>query len=879
MGFHHRAGAQRQSNKRHKNSNASKRSIARKSGGKIEKLSRGNPKMAALNKKSSTKLSAKTKKHQKKNRQAKLDRLRRGVLGAGLILGNKAGNSNAVVLNVGIINLSITGSGSEENLLEQSMVNFLQIHSTRSENVGVESERKEMEVDNEGKDFQRNGYAAKYAMFQKQKCRLLTTHDFLNKHEENLLSADDSRILAALDLARVCQVLMFILDTTDVVNGNGTDENEQLDDMLSETGERLLNAVKAQGLGSKIYCIATGDGSNGKAQQKYASRLATTVISPSCKLITLQNIIHSSAEAIDAHTKAQMSLLCRNLALGGGGSVGAKWTLLRPFIVSEGFDYLQDKEELCIRGYISGHVPWSCRDLVHVPNVGTFRAKSAVISKLSDSKRKSDDVCMHNKDDNVTIINSGKQQLEMFATPNALDGEQNLIGFEDDDMDDASDGESANLDSKENKEGINTGSIEMWSSYQSAWLADASADAIAELQDDDIDNRTTLLNGNNDPFNSNRSTGEITEDADANELTKKQFREEQAFPDEIELQQDMAARDRLARYRSVKSFRESEWDPLENLPDDYSKLYAFRGIKGIERELIEEQERRVEFGSDPVTSNIFENNDHMDSIHDDEEDESVLLECIPAGTFISLTLEKVSFDQVRLISGISVLCAVTLLEHENKASVCQMSVQMGNSCEPGDTPVKSKDVLTIRCGWRTWQARPIYSETNLNSNKHKYSRFLTPHSHLTASVYGPVTFGNAPVLMFREADKALNNSLDATDRRQLIAIGSMTTSDPNRVIVKRAILTGFPTRVHKRHAVVRYMFFNPEDVKWFKPAQLTTKHGLVGNIISSVGEHGTMKCLFNKGVLQHDTVCLVLYKRVFPKFVDKEGCGSDLVVL
>ena len=238
-------------------------------------------------------------------------------------------------------------------------------------------------------------------------------------------------------------------------------------------------------------------------------------------------------------------------------------------------------------------------------------------------------------------------------------------------------------------------------------------------------------------------------------------------------------------------------------------------------------------------------------------------------------LNTIKFNRI----GISVLCAVTLLEHENKASVCQMSVQMGNSCEPGDTPVKSKDVLTIRCGWRTWQARPIYSETNLNSNKHKYSRFLTPHSHLTASVYGPVTFGNVPVLMFREADKTLNNSLDATDRRQLIAIGSMTTSDPNRIIVKRAILTGFPTRVHKRHAVVRYMFFNPEDVKWFKPAQLTTKHGLVGNIISSVGEHGTMKCLFNKGVLQHDTVCLVLYKRVFPKFVDKEGCGSDLVVL
>ena len=30
---------------------------------------------------------------------------------------------------------------------------------------------------------------------------------------------------------------------------------------------------------------------------------------------------------------------------------------------------------------------------------------------------------------------------------------------------------------------------------------------------------------------------------------------------------------------------------------------------------------------------------------------------------------------------------------------------------------------------------------------------------------------------------------------------------------EQMILTGFPTRVHKRHATVKYMFYNPEDVK------------------------------------------------------------------
>jgi pre-rRNA-processing protein TSR1 len=99
----------------------------------------------------------------------------------------------------------------------------------------------------------------------------------------------------------------------------------------------------------------------------------------------------------------------------------------------------------------------------------------------------------------------------------------------------------------------------------------------------------------------------------------------------------------------------------------------------------------------------------------------------------------------------------------------------------------------------------------------------------------------------------------------------MLGADADRIVIKRIILTGFPVRVHKRHATVKYMFYDPEDVKWFKPAGLHTKHGLQGNIVQSVGEHGTMKCLFNAPIKQHDTVCLPLYKRIFPKYAASSG--------
>jgi hypothetical protein len=47
----------------------------------------------------------------------------------------------------------------------------------------------------------------------------------------------------------------------------------------------------------------------------------------------------------------------------------------------------------------------------------------------------------------------------------------------------------------------------------------------------------------------------------------------------------------------------------------------------------------------------------------------------------------------------------------------------------------------------------------------------------------------------------------------LVAMGSFVGVDPDRIIVKRILLTGIPVKVKRRHAVVKHMFFNPDDVK------------------------------------------------------------------
>jgi pre-rRNA-processing protein TSR1 len=70
---------------------------------------------------------------------------------------------------------------------------------------------------------------------------------------------------------------------------------------------------------------------------------------------------------------------------------------------------------------------------------------------------------------------------------------------------------------------------------------------------------------------------------DANKISQKHVKytdlEERAkddmdFPDEIETPH-VEARTRFNKYRGIKTLRNCDWDPYENLPEEYSKLWRF----------------------------------------------------------------------------------------------------------------------------------------------------------------------------------------------------------------------------------------------------------------------------------------------------------------
>jgi len=467
-----------------------------------------------------------------------------------------------------------------------------------------------------------------------------------------------------------------------------------------------------------------------------------------------------------------------------------------------------------------------------------------------------------------------RESLEMFAAPDALDGEQNLVGFDeadeefhDDDYDGA---EKANAEAEAFARPVG------WSDYQSAWL-----DALDSGEGGDLDHGE-LAEELNKKSSASVAGGNTMDIDDANEVSeedrlalleerRKQQQEHNEFPDEVQVADDEKARDRFARYRYLASFKKSYWDPKENLPDSYASIYHFSSFKSTQRDVMGDMKDLVKTAerSDwkflKTSTNVEKPpQDAMEAASD--EDEEYLEGCVPTGSYVTILLESVKPEDYSKLGGNPLVSAATLLAHENKVSMLHMGLSNCRDVSLSETPVKSKDVLTFRCGWRTWTGRPIFSQNNLNCDKHKFERYMPgAGSFFAASVFGPITYTPCPVLVFRTIN----------GMKELVAFGSMIGADADRTIVKRIILTGYPVRVHKRHASVKYMFSDPEDVKWFKPAGLTTKHGLNGKIEQSVGEHGTMKCLFNAPIKQHDTVCLCLYKRVYPKFADDSEATEE----
>jgi len=861
-GHSHRSGGLKQTNKKNKRTKSSKRSIKDSMGGRVNKSSAGRQTIA-----------------QSKADRRHFQQQKRTASRMAVVKRNRGLDGGAPTPRViGIISLGQDAMGMEERM------------------------RKFLLKDADDVFFNKGTVTAKFEVHKKMGClTFLTNSTAFGPHYDD---SDDSAVLSALDLCRVCDMILFVVDGNgpdpknnlmgmNIGDGNKTTSasvgGQNFDHLISKRGDRIISSIKAQGLPTPLTILAKTlkdeqdedfmtvqstksvrrSALKRKSELKqYMMRFAATefgVEKDKVMEIDLTEMDEEEMEADEAeHPVHRLSgaALIRTLCTMAASPPNWITESPRNFILSDSHEYNSERQELQLTGYIRGSTPFNVNSLLHFPNLGTFACKIVMSANNPLSSKKKGNF----EGENILESDTMKREsLDMFATPDALDGEQNLVGFDEEDPD----------DNAENTEESGSFRPAGWSDYQSSWLD--AVDGDVSVGEGELD-RGELAKSLNQKSTHSVATGieSMDDDGDVSPeeraLLLHQRRKDQKdaleFPDELEITEDVQAQNRLARYRSIKSFRKSFWDPKENLPEDYSQVYHFKSFRGTQRNVMADM-KDISAAANIVSGKFWgESPKTQSGMEEDSENEDPLEACIPSGSYVTICVERVHLESYAKLSTEAVIAAVVLLPHENKVSVLHMGLSQSTSCQQSDEiPVKSKDVLTFRCGWRTWKGRPIFSQNNLNSDKHKFERFLPRGgAFFAASVYGPVTYTPCPVLVFREG---------ISDHRELVAMGSMLPADADRIVLKRIVLTGYPVRVHKRHATVKYMFYNPDDVNWFKPAGLVTKHGLNGNIIESVGEHGTMKCLFNAPIKQHDTVCLPLYKRIYPKFANTMPATDD----
>eukprot|EP00914_Ancora_sagittata_P014152 GHVO01027641.1.p1 GENE.GHVO01027641.1~~GHVO01027641.1.p1 ORF type:complete len:704 (-),score=143.25 GHVO01027641.1:184-2274(-) len=297
------------------------------------------------------------------------------------------------------------------------------------------------------------------------------------------------------------------------------------------------------------------------------------------------------------------------------------------------------------------------------------------------------------------------------------------------------------------------------------------------------------------------------------------------FPDEVDTPTDQYAFERFRTYKSMKSFATSVWDPNTNLPDEYSRIYQYESVGA------EVKQSKAEFLA-----------------HADERG-------VP-GRYVCLYLRGVTPEMAGKIVPHRPIVVSTLFFFELQVSVSHFSVSRHDEY---DHPIPSKSLMDLHCGFRRMEIRPLFSECPFKSmstkhQKYTYLRKLEKRegrhlssAALSASAYMPTCAPGTPVSLYLLSPHVPKMGLAPPETSYRIsAWGSASAPCPSRVIIKRILLTGNFYKVHKKKAVIRYMFFNPRDVRYFRSVELRTKKGARGRIKCSLGTHGLMKCVFNQ---------------------------------
>lgn len=657
-------------------------------------------------------------------------------------------------------------------------------------------------------------------------------------------------VLQCLDSCRVADFVLFVLSA-----------NQEVD----ELGEELLRSIEAQGVSTVLTGVYGLD-------RVEPAKTRPDVVKSLKSFIT--HFFNTTEKVHDLGNRQECSNVMRSLCTTM--PKGIRWREDRCWMLLE--DCRWEGEQAVVTGVLRGR-GLKAERLVQVGDWGDLQIEKIVAAPLETrlKKTKKDEMAVDeaegeqileqatDEQDDLAELAPEEATMDNLPTASIAPSERKAVllddhhYFNDDDRD--------NIPAPKR---LPRGT----SKYQAAWYLDDVDYSGSDLEDADDDDEDINVSGSlaagpadghfEDRMDAETEAGapseypqsEMFEDrapedeAEQIEAYRRSRRDDAEddleFPDEIELHPGVNARERLAKYRGLKSLRTSAWETEEDRPhrpEDYARLLEIADYKSAKNRVVKEA----------ITGGV------------------------KPGTRVHVYLRSPQ-DRLQELQALPKPTALfSLLRHEHKRTVVNVSITLSSAYPE---PIKSKAPLIMQCGSRRLLINPLFSAAgNTPNNVHKFDRFLHPGRTAVATFVGPVTWGSVPCLFFQAPSPSISADADAIEdlaqslaisqqnrpQLEMIATGTILPPSTQRIIAKRIILTGHPYKIHKKVVTVRYMFFNNEDVAYFRALQLWTKRGRSGFIKETLGTHGYFKATFDAKINPLDSVAVSLYKRVWPR--------------
>lgn len=632
--------------------------------------------------------------------------------------------------------------------------------------------------------------------------------------------AVEQDLFTVLDACRVADYVVFVLSSKEEVGPEG---------------EHLLRAIENQGISTVMFVV---QGLDGIEPVKKQAQVLQSLKSYVTHFFPAQQKIHS----LDARQD------CSNVMRGLCTSTpkGVRWREDRAWMLVEKAQWTDNK--MVLTGTVRGK-GLNANRLLQVGDCGAFQIEKVVSSSAINRKRKVEEMAVdepeellqepdEDQDDPADLAPEEVVMDNDFTSQSSTERRGVLLDdhyyFEDD---------VAHLPKAPKRVPKGT------SNYQSAWYLGDEGDSGSDWEDEPQDTTMELDTPAQpqDGVEGYDTRPDLTEAAPSEYLQSEMFldpspndeaeqikayrssrrneaEDDLEFPDEIELYPNVLAKERLAKYRGLKSLRTSHWnmgDDRSYQPEQWQRLLQipdYRVAKGAATR-------------------------------------EALVGGITPGTRVQIYLRNFPASLSQIHDSEKPLVAFSLLRHEQKRTAVNYIISLSSDYP---VPLKSKDELILQCGPRRMSINPLFSaQGNTPNDVHKFDRFLHPGRTAIATFVGPVIWGAVPALFFERQP--------TTGALKLIATGTCAPPSTTRIIAKRIILTGHPYKINRKLVTVRYMFFSAEDIAWFKALQLWTKRGRSGFIKESLGTHGYFKATFDGKINPQDAIGVSLYKRVWPR--------------